>query len=166
MQLPFVRRHLRRKAIAAWAGSRTIVFVCLGNICRSPFAELLARQTIGDGKIVSSAGYFPKSGRRAPSHAVESARRWGIDLTAHRSRVLTHDLIDEADAIFVFDYDNHRNVASGYPAARGKVHYLGALAERGPFAIGDPIGRSAGTFERTYQLIADIVDHAVTGAPL
>jgi protein-tyrosine-phosphatase len=165
MQLPFVRRRLRRQAIAAWAGSRTIVFICLGNICRSPFAELLARQIIGEGKIVSSAGYFPKSGRRAPSRAVESARLWGIDLTAHRSRVLTNDLIEEADAIFVFDYDNHRNVVSGYPAARGKVHYAGALAERGPFAIEDPIGRSAIAFETTYQLIANIVDAAVKGPP-
>lgn len=160
LSLPFVRRRLSHRARVAWSESRTIAFVCYGNICRSPFAEALARQRVANGRVAVSAGYFPRPGRTAPAHALETARAWGVDLTSHRSRVLTGEMVDEADAIFVFDHDNVRNVVSMFPTARGKVHYLGALAERGPVFIADPFGRSAAQFERTYRLIADSLESA------
>jgi protein-tyrosine phosphatase len=165
LRLPFVRQRLRRRAMAAWAGGETIVFVCLGNICRSPFAELLARQAGADHKVIRSAGYFPSSGRPAPPHAITCARRWGVDLASHSSRVLTSDLLEEADAVFVFDHANRRNVVSRHPAARDKVHYLGALAERGPVVIEDPFGRPVGEFERAYGLIARSVGAALRSGP-
>jgi protein-tyrosine-phosphatase len=165
LQLPFVRRRLRRDALAAWSRSQTVAFVCLGNICRSPFAEILARQVVSDDKVVRSAGYFPRSGRQAPPDAVGSALKWGVDLGSHRSRILTVDLIQEADALFVFDADNHRSVLSQHPAARGKVHYMGALAQRGPVEIDDPYGRSVADFERTYRLIARSLTAAREDAP-
>ncbi|MDQ3870683.1 MAG: hypothetical protein M3301_03585, partial [Chloroflexota bacterium] len=93
-RLPRVRRRLRREALQAWQ-SGTLAFVCLGNICRSPFAERLAAERLPDGRRTASAGYFPEEGRPSPGQAVTVAARLGVDLTRHRSRVLSAELVEE-----------------------------------------------------------------------
>jgi len=156
-----VRRGRRRLALRAW-GRGTIAFVCFGNICRSPFAERLASEQLDGIRRAISAGYFPEEGRRSPELAVQVAGRLGVDLTHHRSRVLTDELVDEADAIFVFDQDNYRTVVRGYPSAREKVHFIGALALEGPLFVPDPFGGAEEDYRRAYQRITELI--AAAGA--
>src|SRR5262249_44708334 len=79
-----VRGLRRRRARRALRRAQTILFVCKGNRCRSPFAEAYARGVLGSERRVLSAGYDPKQGRPCPKHAVAAAREVGVDLTAHR----------------------------------------------------------------------------------
>jgi len=150
---PVRRRHARRLG-AAVAGARSLLFVCKGNICRSPFAEAHARSLLPGSVEVRSAGYRGESGRPCPREAVAVARALGHDLRGHRSVTLDDDLIDEADLVFVFDEPTRRAVLERRPAAGAKVQRLGLLAADAPLNIKDPYGGPFEGYERTYRDIA------------
>jgi protein-tyrosine-phosphatase len=159
LQLRPVRARLQRNARHALRGARTVLFVCHGNICRSPFAEHLARRYFPE-KRICSAGYFPESSRTAPETAKRAAARWNVSLVDHRSRVLTPALAQQADAVLVFDYPNHQAVTREYGLSRERVHFVGALSSGGPLFIEDPVGREAIYFERVYDQIATALESA------
>jgi protein-tyrosine phosphatase len=151
------RKELTSAARRAWSESSSLLFVCLGNFCRSPFAEHLARNHLDAEKRLSSAGTYPV-GRGAPADAIAAARPFGVDLSAHRSRVLSPQILGRADAVFVFDPGNHRAVLSQQPVCAPRVHWLGALTEGGPLVLSDPFGGSASEFELVYRQIAAAVE--------
>ena len=69
-----------------------VLFVCAGNICRSPFAEGLARRLAAERGVdveFASAGEIALDGDRCPGDAVAAARAHGVDLSAHRAHRLT-----------------------------------------------------------------------------
>lgn len=156
LELPPVRGRLARRANDAWARGGRVLFVCHGNICRSPFAERLVTAGSGSWEQVASAGSFPRGGRPAPEDAVLVATTFGIDLGPHRSHVLCAADVASADAVFVFDVRNHLTMARRFPAAWGKVHLLGALSA-GPLEIPDPYGRGPERFEAVYRRIVGAV---------
>ena len=147
-----IRRRLARRASLSAARASTVMFVCKGNVCRSPFAEQIARR---DGRFarVTSAGYFPAEGRQAPGFAREVAREHGASLEDHRSRRLTASDVREADLILVFDSENLDRVVRDFPQARGKTHLLGAFSASDPLIIEDPWSRERDTFRRVYAQI-------------
>ncbi len=154
------RDELTSEARSAWAEARSLLFVCLGNICRSPFAELLARQHLDEDTSLLSAGSYPVPGRRAPAEAIGAAGPFGVDLRAHRSRVLSPEMLQHADAVYVFDHANHRAVAREQPNSPQRVHWLGALCDAGPLSISDPFGGPAREYELVYQQIAEAIEAA------
>lgn len=163
--LPPVRRVLAERARRAFRDARRILFVCKGNVCRSPFAENYARGVMNHGVVVRSAGYLSaRPSRACPPLGVEAARALGVDLAAHRSAPLTEGMVREADAIFVFDDDARRRLARAYPYARGKTYPLGWLALQGPVEIRDPYGGATEDFARTYTTIRRALDAALGAA--
>jgi protein-tyrosine phosphatase len=84
----------------------TVTFVCTGNTCRSPMAEALLRATLakrGQGleKLkVASFGLAAESGCPASTHSVKAMQRIGLDVGAHRSRLLTQADVDRSLVIF------------------------------------------------------------------
>jgi protein-tyrosine-phosphatase len=131
--------------VGAQPKPREILFLCYGNICRSPFAELLWNGTLrgADATLprAHSAGFVEEAGRRAPERIVRLVREsFGIDLSAHRSRVVSDADIAAADAIFVMDGQNHQDVAHRFPLALAKTFFLGASADPVHFSIADPYG--------------------------
>jgi L-threonylcarbamoyladenylate synthase len=128
----------------------TILFVCSGNTCRSPMAEALARHLLAEaagvpdaeleakGVTVASAGAYAMPGSRATPQAVDAVRALGGDLSAHRSRLLTPELIHQADAIFAMGRGHAMAVASMVPSAARKVSTLDPAGD-----IEDPIGGNA-----------------------
>lgn len=163
LSLPLVRRRLTRRARSAWEGHGPVTFVCFGNICRSPFAESLASRRLGSARRISSAGTFQRAGRPSPETAASVARRWDVDLAAHRSRVLDAPAVHQGGSIFVFDVDNLLRVRRDFPEARHRVHLLGALAEKGPLGIRDPYGQPAEEFAAVYGRIAHLIACADAG---
>jgi L-threonylcarbamoyladenylate synthase len=125
----------------------TILFVCSGNTCRSPMAEGIARSVLAQkmgvseaelerkGVNVMSAGSFAMPGARATPQAVEALREVGVDLSQHRSRPLTVELIHQADAIFTMSRAHAQAVMALVPAATQKVATLDPEGD-----IDDPIG--------------------------
>jgi L-threonylcarbamoyladenylate synthase len=125
----------------------TVLFVCSGNTCRSPMAEALARKIIADrlgvpqdaiehkGYSVVSAGAFAMPGSRATPAAVEAVAGMNADLSRHRSRPLTPELVNSADLIFAMGQSHKAAVLAVSSAAEGKVHTLDPQKD-----IEDPIG--------------------------
>ncbi len=148
-----LRERARRRARQALQDADQVLFVCKGNICRSPFAEAWARRASGEKKAFASAGYFPREGRRCPPQALEAAAEVGIDLSGHRSRVLDPAMLERADAVFVFDDDNFDTLRRRFPQARNKLHRLPLLAGDGSVSIADPYGKSIEQFRKAYREI-------------
>ena len=88
-------RTTDERAIASYRPLVRLLFVCTGNICRSPFAAAVARR---EGLDASSAGTDVVLGH-ATDDAIAVADEFGIDLRSHRSRQLTDELCDGADLV-------------------------------------------------------------------
>lgn len=126
-----------------------ILIVCVGNICRSPMAEfLLAHQM--PGIEVHSAGLAAMVGEPADSTAQELMRERGIDISAHRARPLTPEMMMEHDLVLAMENDHIQSVLNLYPYARGKVHLLGKWGNE---EIPDPYRKSHEFFRHTLFLI-------------
>ena len=151
------RRRLERRARNALNAASSILFVCLGNICRSPFAEGVARRYLTRECTIQSAGYYPKANRPCPDLAIETAAHCGIDLNDHRSRIVTDTMLQEFEAIFVFDEQNYRRLTTDFPLVRKRLHFVGALKPDGPLFIADPFGLELADFDRSYRQIAEAI---------
>src|SRR5262249_21992240 len=84
-----------------------VIFVCTANVCRSPLAEgylkHLLKQKTADGVNVSSAGIVALTGAPAFECAIEVARQFQFDITAHRAQQLSVTLADQADRILCME---------------------------------------------------------------
>jgi protein-tyrosine-phosphatase/predicted ATP-grasp superfamily ATP-dependent carboligase len=162
---PMSRRRRRRLEAAARAdldGAARVLFVCKGNICRSPFAAAIARQVLRDGQEIMSAGFL-EPGRRPPPEAIAAAAGWNVDIAAHRSRTVSPELVRASDAIFVFDDRNYGRMVARFPEARQRLHLLGALDAAGPLYVPDPWGREPDAYAATCRRIAEALNAAVNG---
>ena len=143
--------------------SESILFICLGNVCRSPYAEHVLRTRVGPRVRIESAGFiFP--GRPPPEHAVEAAAARGVPTGDHRSQVVTEAMLADADAVFVFDRFNVRRLRKTGAARMDRVFWLGDLDPQwvGKRAIIDPWGKALEDFDRTFARIERCIDEIVT----
>lgn len=161
VRMSLVRARLNCRARGALLNAKRILFVCKGNICRSPFAEHFARRLFSEGVDIVSAGYYPASGRRSPDAAVAAASAWDVDLSSHRSVLLTAMHLKDADVIFVFDDENYQTLARDRTAS-GKLHLLAVMNPDGDPWIDDPYGLSVEGFSRIYRQISSAL---TAGAP-
>lgn len=144
---------------ASLAGADHITFLCMGNICRSPFAEEYARAKLPGSLEVTSAGLSPFEGIGSPPTAIEAAAEYGVDLSTNESIRATDALMIETDLVFVMDHANYYLVRTRHPQAIDRVAYLGAMFDhREDVTIEDPHGAPFEQFERTYATIAAAID--------
>ena len=138
-----------------------ILFVCTGNLCRSPMAEYLLRHRLGpaSGVVIGSAGVFAPSDAAASPPAVAVLAERGIDLSAHRSRMLDTAQVAAADLIVVMTAAHRQGVLSAFPQAAGKVFLLtGFGVKKKGTDIADPIGLSVDVYRKT----RDQIDEALS----
>jgi glycine hydroxymethyltransferase len=124
---------------------KTILFICTGNVCRSPMAEALFRHAVrGRGEFrVLSAGLGAVDGQPPTQHSVTAMRELGMDISAQRSRMLTTDLVRSADLILGMTHGHVDTIALLYPPAAEKTFLLREFDETlDPYEkdIADPIG--------------------------
>jgi arsenate reductase len=104
-----------------------LLFVCVGNSCRSQMAEGLARAMGGDRVAAESAGTAP--GDRVAPKAVEVMAELGIDISHQRPKLLTSDALDRADSSFTMGCDARDMCPAPW------------LVSTGDWEIGDPVGQ-------------------------
>jgi RpiB/LacA/LacB family sugar-phosphate isomerase len=126
---------------------KTILFVCTGNICRSPMAEGLFRQALAgrDDYRVRSAGIGAVDGQPPSAFAVKAMKELGIDISQQRSYMLTVEAVRQADYVFGMTHSHVDTVTLLYPQAAEKTFLLREFDETlDPFEkdISDPIGGS------------------------
>jgi protein-tyrosine-phosphatase len=137
------RRHKRLfgRQRAPETRIENIVFVCQGNICRSPFAADLASRRLPEYHV-ESAGFTDSPGRRTPEEILELAHAKGIDLSGHASARITKEQVDRSDLILVMDLENYRALVQNWPEAAGRTTMLGLFASQPLLSIADPYGAS------------------------
>lgn len=150
-----LERRLRREDVPD-----TLLFVCLGNICRSPYAEkAFERASAGWSRSprAVSAGFVGPD-RPSPETAREVAQARGVDLSGHRSRQLTGDLLAAATVVFVMEPVQRKAIRR--KTGRDDVHLLGDLDPQwaGRRAIRDPVEQPREVFEEVFERIDRIVE--------
>ncbi len=142
--------------------NRHVVFVCTGNICRSPIAEYMLRDHMGEdsGWTVSSAGVMSGMGAPASVHAVQVMEEEGVDMHKHRSMPLSSDLIDLASVLVVMTGGHAEQIEHLFPEAREKVFLLTSFDENAVNRdIADPIGATIDV----YRTVRDDILKAMPG---
>jgi len=114
-----------------------VIFVCYGNICRSPVAEYIAK-SLNDQIDFSSAGFHKEEQRQSPKRIVHIAGLLGVDIQKHRSSCLTALQMEQADVVFVMDKNNYDVIVKNHPSLTDKVLLLGLFSAVPALYIPDP----------------------------
>ncbi|MFY4731257.1 low molecular weight phosphatase family protein [Nitrospira sp. BLG_2] len=163
-------RGPRIRVPAVPANPRSVLFVCKGNICRSPFAEHLAsklgREGIISGIKFGSAGLHVPKPTPSPEAAIQVARHFGVDLENHRSLAISQDLVESYDMIIAMEVWQYTVLQSSFERHHAKLFLLPLLdpdrkgQEQGyaAFNIQDPYGGTAGAFEKCFERISQCIE--------
>ncbi len=136
----------------------SILVVCTGNICRSPMAEGLLRylfpEKFQEKAIISSAGTDALHGNLATDFAIRAMQEYGVDISSHRARRLTRQMISEADLILVMEKYHLKIVRSLKRFTSSKIFLMSAFDNfRAPYEIPDPIGDDLNLYRESARLI-------------
>ncbi|MBH05345.1 MAG: threonylcarbamoyl-AMP synthase [Phycisphaeraceae bacterium] len=138
---------------------QNILLVCSGNTCRSPMAEAIGRKLLSEKQqniagpdssdaTVWSAGVYAIHGAPASAESIEAMAKIGIDLTKHRSRPLTAEMIHEAETIYCMTTTHRAAVIAIAPTSASKTFTLDPDGD-----IDDPIGSGSSSYQRCADLI-------------
>jgi protein-tyrosine phosphatase len=149
-----------------------ILFVCTGNLFRSPlaaafFSKKLATDGFADSWIVESAGTWTIPGRHIPADFLKAAREFGVELRNHRTRHVHRELLEMQNLIVVMEKGHREALRIEFPELQGRIHLLSELADQLEYDIPDPaqarlepgevIGGMSKLIDRAYPRICQLL---------
>jgi len=135
---------------------KNILVVCVGNICRSPAAEILLRNALASSAItVTSAGLGARVGEAMEPKARQVLEGHGHSAQTFIARQITSDIVNQSDLILVMENAHIKQVLNIAPHARGKVFLLGKW--QSDREIHDPYRQGKAAFIHAHALIEEAV---------
>lgn len=143
--------------------ARSLLFLCKGNICRSPFAALRARRLLADrgisGCTCDSAGLDTTQAARPPAEARRAAAAFAVSLDEHAPLQATRALVSQYDLTIVMEADQLVTARRLFSDVADRIVLLPLLREHAAgyarYNIADPFGQPFAAFERCYAEIDD-----------
>ncbi|WP_200903924.1 low molecular weight protein-tyrosine-phosphatase [Mariprofundus ferrooxydans] len=138
-----------------------ILVLCVGNICRSPFAEALLAKALPKASI-DSAGLGALVGDPAAKEMQQAAKAYGVDISAHRGRQLFRPQLEAADMVFVMEKNQKEHLQTKYPHMYGRVFLISHFSQGAMKGkdVADPYRKSQQDFNVCAQEIALHVEAA------
>jgi protein-tyrosine-phosphatase len=142
-----------------------ILFVCTGNICRSPMAVGLLRQRLAEEEPslshnIFSAGVWAADGRPASENTLAVMAERGIDITDHIAHTINADDVAEADLILVMSQEHERAIRNTWPQYAWKIHRLSEMVGKRK-DIADPYGGPIEEYRACADMISDYIDRGL-----
>ena len=138
---------------------KKIIFLCTGNTCRSPMAEVLAKDEAKKNSLeldISSRGiavFFPSN---ASPHAIEAMKEYGLDLTNHISKAILEKKKKNADIILTMTNNHKRDLINRFSNYTDKIFTLKEfVGESGD--VEDPFGASLKVYKDCANSIEDLI---------
>lgn len=137
---------------------KKILFVCAGNTCRSPMAEGIFNARASERGLdarAKSCGLYMFGHLPASQFAIKAAKRYGADLSKHRSMMFTEELFLEADFVLCMTRAHMEHLCERYPQYEDRVFMLDNTD------IADPFGGDLDDYLHAAEQIASAVDRIV-----
>lgn len=161
------RMNVVRPWSERWAAVRlpdsvqSVLFVCKGNICRSPLAEVYFQSLVkkeGRQMSVRSAGLETTPGKPAHANAKAVALQHRLSLDEHATTQVHKELLDQSDLIIVMEIVQKNRIHRLYPKTKGKVVLLGRFDSIGSLEIADPYSGTSEDFHSCFQQVSRCCD--------
>lgn len=144
---------------------KKILFLCLGNTCRSPMAAGILQQKAteyGVDLLADSAGFESfHIGDPPDKRAIDTTKKFGIDISNHRARLFRVQDFDNFDTIYVMDHKNYKEASyfARDDSDLAKLNYLMALLAPGSReSVPDPFLAEPEACEYVYQILGKACD--------
>ncbi len=143
-----------------------IVYVCTGNICRTPMAVALTQKKIKEENLtniieVDSVGVWAADGAPASENTRRVCQEQGLDCSQHRAKSVDLLTLKDADLVLCMAEKHKRDLLAIFPHYKQKIYTLKEFAHPAPpvhRSIDDPYGLKIEAYRRTFQEIAGEVD--------
>ena len=143
----------------------SILFVCTGNICRSPMAMGLLRQRLaqrgaGDPWRVESAGTWAPEGSPASEHGVTVMAQRGIDISQHRARRVSRELLAQFDLILTMERGQAEALVVEFPEFAERIYMLSEMVGE-DWDLFDPIGEPVEAYLAAADALEEVLDRGL-----
>jgi len=141
---------------------KQLLFVCTGNTCRSPMAEILLRAAlpIDVGWTVASAGISATPGSHASDYACAAVAELGLSLEKHRSQLVTPELVNQATIVVAMTQRHMEKLLQRAPEVRDRLYLMRSFDPKAPEGA-DVMDPFCGSLE-DYRACRDTLQHAIT----
>jgi protein-tyrosine-phosphatase len=140
--------------------TKSVLFVCAANQCRSPMAMILFKDLIAKSEEnlidwqIESAGIWAANGYPATKDAAFVITSMGLDLLDHRSQLVTESLLNRFNLILCMENDQVNYINRIFPTARDKVFRLSEMADQKKDIL-DPVGHPQYAYKHTANEILE-----------